>query len=86
MMLLKPMLEQRLKYEREKQFEAKSRNPNVLGKKEYFLMGGTKNRMAGRIKLVSNMGPGSPGNDGTSESKAEHARLCQKFRILNSWS
>ena len=54
--------------------------------KEYFFDGGTKNRMAGRIKLVSNMGPGSPGNDGTSESKAENARLCQKFRILNSWS
>ena len=85
MMLLKPMLEQRLKYEREKQFEANSRNPNVLGERIFF-DGGTKNRMAGRIKLVSNMGPGSPGNDGTSESKAEHARLCQKFRILNSWS
>ena len=63
----------------------RAENPNVLGERIFF-DGGTKNRMAGRIKLVSNMGPGSPGNDGTSESKAEHARLCQKFRILNSWS
>ena len=76
------MLEQRLKYERENNLKPRAEKPTVLGERIFF-DGGTKNRMAGRIKLVSNMGPGSPGNE-REESKAENARLCQKFRILNS--